>query len=294
MRDGRLAVVAVPSVYVGLVTRAFTPSARQAPRTNVVLPDPELAGDRDDVARAKRRRSRAPAASVASGLSETNVCAIRRGRAARPAPARARAPAVLRLVARSGCARRASRSGRRAKSSSSTAACSACRAPPPGDRADRAAPAGRRAHVLRLAVHAGDADLLAREQLRREVAERRDDARLDQLDLPEEVRLAGLDLVGHGVAVAGRAALDDVRDVDVGARRARCPRAACRGACRPGRRTGSPACPRGSPAPRRRTSGRRSGRRRRTRPACALRRAGSACSRRLPLRAPRAWRDAPP
>ena len=41
------------------------------------------------------------------------------------------------------------------------------------------------------------------------------DARLDQLDLPEEVRLARLDLVGHGVTVPGRAALDHVRDVDV-------------------------------------------------------------------------------
>ena len=55
------------------------------------------------------------------------------------------------------------------------------------------------------------------EELRREVAERRDHARLDQLDLPEEIRLAGLDLVGHRVAVPGRAALDDVRHVDVGA-----------------------------------------------------------------------------
>ena len=45
----------------------------------------------------------------------------------------------------------------------------------------------------------------------------RDDTRLDQLDLPEEIRLARLDLVGHGIAVAGRAALDDVRDVDLGA-----------------------------------------------------------------------------
>ncbi len=43
------------------------------------------------------------------------------------------------------------------------------------------------------------------------------DARLDQLDLPEEIRLARLDLVGHRVAVAGRAALDDVGDVDLGA-----------------------------------------------------------------------------
>ena len=55
------------------------------------------------------------------------------------------------------------------------------------------------------------------EQLRREVAERRDELRLDQLDLPEEVRLARLDLVGLRIAVPRRAALDHVGDVDVGA-----------------------------------------------------------------------------
>src|SRR5437868_3992144 len=45
-------------------------------------------------------------------------------------------------------------------------------------------------------VNARDAERLAREQLRREVAERRDHLRLDQLDLAPEVRLAGLDLLG--------------------------------------------------------------------------------------------------
>src|SRR5207342_3949349 len=48
-----------------------------------------------------------------------------------------------------------------------------------------------------------------------EVAECPDELRLDQLDLAEQVALAGLDLVGHGVAVSGRAALDHVRDVYV-------------------------------------------------------------------------------
>ncbi len=42
-----------------------------------------------------------------------------------------------------------------------------------------------------------------------------DELRLDQLDLAEEVALAGLDLVGHRVAVPGRPALDHVRDVHV-------------------------------------------------------------------------------
>src|SRR5437763_3560056 len=71
--------------------------------------------------------------------------------------------------------------------------------------------------LLLLAVDSRDAGRLAREQLSREVAECRDDARLDELDLAEEVALARLDLVGLRVAVAGRAALDDVRDVDLAA-----------------------------------------------------------------------------
>src|SRR5438105_3701196 len=50
-------------------------------------------------------------------------------------------------------------------------------------------------------VNARDAERLAREQLRREVAERRDHLRLDQLDLAPEVRLASLDLLVLGVAV---------------------------------------------------------------------------------------------
>ena len=72
--------------------------------------------------------------------------------------------------------------------------------------------------LLRDPVHARDPGRLAGEELRREVAERGNKRRLDQLDLPEEVRLAGLDLLGLRVAVAGRAALEHVRDVDVRAR----------------------------------------------------------------------------
>src|SRR5581483_11696927 len=75
------------------------------------------------------------------------------------------------------------------------------------------APADRR--LLLLPVHLRDAERPAGEKLRREVAERRDDDGLDQLDLAEEMALAGLDLVRLRVAVARRAALEDVRDVDV-------------------------------------------------------------------------------
>src|SRR4029450_9644651 len=63
---------------------------------------------------------------------------------------------------------------------------------------------------LRSPAHAADAVLPAREQLRREVPERADDARLDQLDLLHQMTLAGVDLERLGVAVAGRPALQDV------------------------------------------------------------------------------------
>ena len=75
-----------------------------------------------------------------------------------------------------------------------------------------AAPAQGR--LLFGAMDAGDPGRLAREQLGREVAECRDDLRLDQRDLPEEVALAGLDLVGLGIAVARRPAFEHVRHID--------------------------------------------------------------------------------
>ena len=78
---------------------------------------------------------------------------------------------------------------------------------------DHAPPAELRG--LRLAVHPGDPVLLAGEELGREVPERCDDARLDQRDLPEEMRLARLDLVRHRIPVPGRPALERVRDVHV-------------------------------------------------------------------------------
>ncbi len=53
------------------------------------------------------------------------------------------------------------------------------------------------------------------QRVRGERAERDDDARTDRVDLREEERLARGDFVRLGLAVAGRAALDHVRDVDV-------------------------------------------------------------------------------
>src|SRR5215217_1827203 len=83
---------------------------------------------------------------------------------------------------------------------------------------DREDPHGPTAELVYLgtAVDARDPTLRAGQQLGREVAERADHARLDQLDLPVQVRLAGVDLVELRVAVAGRAALEDVGDEHVG------------------------------------------------------------------------------
>src|SRR5204862_1469941 len=68
---------------------------------------------------------------------------------------------------------------------------------------------------LRGASHPGDPRAAAREQLGGEVAEGGDHARLDELHLTVEVRLAGLDLDRLGIAVAGRAALEHVADPDI-------------------------------------------------------------------------------
>src|SRR2546430_13024960 len=43
----------------------------------------------------------------------------------------------------------------------------------------------------------------------------RDDFRLDQRDLPEQVTLAGLDLVGLRIAISRRAAHEHIRDIDL-------------------------------------------------------------------------------
>ena len=69
-------------------------------------------------------------------------------------------------------------------------------------------------------MHARDPGRPAGEQLGREVAQRRDHAGLDQLDLPPQVALAGLDLVGQGIPIARRSAHDDIGDVHLVAREA--------------------------------------------------------------------------
>ena len=64
------------------------------------------------------------------------------------------------------------------------------------ERVERAPRAAER-HLLLLAVYARDPGRLAGEELRGEVPERRDERRLDQLDLAKEMRLAGRDLLRH-------------------------------------------------------------------------------------------------
>ena len=118
---------------------------------------------------------------------------------------------------------------------------------------------------LRVAVDAGDAGRVAGQQLGGEVAQGADDARPYQPDLGQQERRAGLDLVRLRVAVVGRPRLEDVGDEDLLAAADRWTRAALPAACRPRPRTAAPACPRGSRAPRRRTSGPRTGRLRRRR-----------------------------
>src|SRR5204862_5074286 len=85
------------------------------------------------------------------------------------------------------------------------------------DRVEENAAAAER-RLLFLPVDPRDSRRLAREQFRGEVAERRDDARADQLDLVPQVGFARLDLLGLRITVAGWTAFEDVRDVDVGAR----------------------------------------------------------------------------
>src|SRR5665213_480487 len=68
------------------------------------------------------------------------------------------------------------------------------------------------------ARQARDPGRVAAEKLRREVAERADHRRLDQLDLAVEILLAVVDLDRQRVAVAGWMTLEDIRDKHLRAR----------------------------------------------------------------------------
>ena len=66
-----------------------------------------------------------------------------------------------------------------------------------------------------------DALLGAQHELRGEIAQAHDHIGPDAADLLAQIRRAGLDLLGLGIAVAGWAALDHVGDVDILAAQAR-------------------------------------------------------------------------
>src|SRR4051795_12789832 len=158
-------------VNVGLVTFAVTPSARHAPRTKVVLPAPSSPLTRTTSPAWSCPASRPPAASVSSGelLEEAqllDVTGVDRLLFGVLGQERRQLCEVVteQLLDRIGPKRR-----RRME-----------------ERKQLHDPAGDFA-LLRAAVHLGDARRVARQQLRREVPERADDLRLDQLDLPVEV-----------------------------------------------------------------------------------------------------------
>src|SRR5262245_2519385 len=73
----------------------------------------------------------------------------------------------------------------------------------------------RAAIVMHAAAQPRDRIERAQQRARGERAERDDHLRLDGVDLLEQERFAGLDLVLLRIAIARRTALDDVRDVDI-------------------------------------------------------------------------------
>ena len=68
-----------------------------------------------------------------------------------------------------------------------------------------------------LAAVMGDAAIGLQQRLESSGTEANDHFRLDGVELAKKKRRAGCDLVRFGLAIAGRAALDDVADVDVAA-----------------------------------------------------------------------------
>src|SRR5687767_14203805 len=66
-----------------------------------------------------------------------------------------------------------------------------------------------------LAPQPRDRSIRLEQALRREFPERHDDLRLDDVDLPQEKRLALDHFVGLRIAIAGWATLQDVRDENV-------------------------------------------------------------------------------
>ena len=267
---------------VGLVTGPRTPSARQAPRTNVVLPLPSSPLTSTTSPGRSRAASSAPAASVSAALRLTirtpSVWRARDRGAGQPnrpiwsAAGSASSGDHRRSRPRAGGGSSASSAGSRAKSSRSCSftARRAQRRRRVEERVELDRPAAELV-LLRLAVDPGDPAAGAAQQLGGEVAERADHPRLDQLDLALQVGAAGLDLVGLGVAVAGRAATSG-RCVTKTSSRASPISASSSSSSLPGAAHERQALLVlvGSRAPRPRTSGRRRRCRSRTPPGCGV------------------------
>src|SRR3954454_17792227 len=194
-----------PIVNVGLVTGSVTPSARQAPRTNVVLPLPSSPVTSTTSPGRSRAASSAPAASVSSGRvvsMRTRAVLLTEQPQLRRGQGLSRTAVVRRLLGLRLGPRRSQelRQPREVLAETREHRLAAKPSRRVVDRVDRQLEPGDRV-LLRLAVHAGDPVLAAGEQLRGEVAERADHERLDQLDLAREVRLARLDLLELRIAV---------------------------------------------------------------------------------------------
>ena len=149
------------------------------------------------------------------------------------------------------------------------------------------------------AARLGDAVLGRQQRLGRRIAQADQHVGIGELDLALDERQADRGFLRRRRAVAGRPPRHDVGDVDAMCGRARSPPACGRAACRSGRRTAGPRCPRRGPAPRPRTSRAPADCRRRTRAAwrsLAARSPRSARGWRAAHRgSPRSWRPrAPP
>src|SRR3954463_12247660 len=160
-------------VKVGLVTFAVTPSALHAPRTKVVFPAPSSPLTRTTSPASSPAASRAPAASVCSAelLEEAQLLDVTGRRLLfldmlRQQGRKLREVLAQQLLDRVGSQRRRGMKDR-----------------------EQLQHAVADLPLLRSAVDLGDPGRVAGQELRREVSERADDLRLDQLDLSVQVRL---------------------------------------------------------------------------------------------------------
>src|SRR5436190_77624 len=205
-------------VNVGLVTCSWTPSARHAPRTKVVLPLPSSPATVTTSPVSSRSASPAASASVSSG-EDVSVSGTRERLEEAELLSRVLRRGDERQLRHRRCGRldRAAEQLRQAREIRLEHLQHRRRVQRGGRMVERVEQnvAATELGFLRLAVHACDPERAAREELRGEVAERGDDPRLDQLELAEEVRLARLDLVRLGVAVAWWAAHQHIRYEDV-------------------------------------------------------------------------------